>query len=94
MPTAVKICGLTEPQGVAAAVAAGARYLGFVFFEKSPRHVTLEQAAALAAEVPLGIAKVGLFVNPGVSWSEFEACSSRESFRCKLLTRHCASLVG
>ncbi len=65
MPTAVKICGLTEPQGVAAAVAAGARYLGFVFFEKSPRHVTLEQAAALAAEVPLGIAKVGLFVNPG-----------------------------
>ena len=64
MATAVKICGLTTPEGVAAAVGAGARYLGFVFFAKSPRHVTPEQAAALAAEVPLGIAKVGLFVNP------------------------------
>ncbi|WP_374632842.1 phosphoribosylanthranilate isomerase [Paracoccus sp. (in: a-proteobacteria)] len=64
MPVAVKICGLTTPEGVAAAVGAGARYLGFVFFAKSPRHVTPEQAAALAAEVPLGVAKVGLFVNP------------------------------
>ena len=64
MSTAVKICGLTSAEAVAAAVQAGARYLGFVFFAKSPRHVTPEQAAALAAEVPLGIAKVGLFVNP------------------------------
>ena len=64
MTPAVKICGLTTPEGVATAVGAGARYLGFVFFAKSPRHVTPEQAAALAAEVPLGIAKVGLFVNP------------------------------
>ena len=64
MSTTVKICGLTSPEGVAAAVSAGARYLGFVFFAKSPRHVTPEQAAALASEVPLGIAKVGLFVNP------------------------------
>ena len=64
MATAVKICGLTTPEGVATAVGAGARYLGFVFFAKSPRHVTPGQAAALAAEVPLGIAKVGLFVNP------------------------------
>lgn len=64
MSTAVKICGLTTPDAVAAAVAAGARYLGFVFFAKSPRHVTPEEAAALAAGVPLGIAKVGLFVNP------------------------------
>ncbi len=63
MSTTVKICGLTSPEGIAAAVSAGARYLGFVFFAKSPRHVTPEQAAALAAEVPLGIAKVGLFVN-------------------------------
>ena len=64
MATAVKICGLTSSEGVAAAVDAGARYLGFVFFAKSPRHVTPEQAAALAEQVPLGIAKVGLFVNP------------------------------
>ena len=64
MTVTVKICGLTEPAGLAAAVAAGARYVGFVFFAKSPRHVSPEQAADLAAQVPLGIAKVGLFVDP------------------------------
>lgn len=64
MAVSVKICGLNQPEAVAAAVQAGARYLGFVFFEKSPRHVTPVQAAALAAEVPLGIARVGLFVDP------------------------------
>jgi phosphoribosylanthranilate isomerase len=64
MAVAVKICGLTETAGLSAAVASGARYVGFVFFARSPRHVTAEQAAALASEVPLGIAKVGLFVNP------------------------------
>lgn len=60
---AVKICGLTRPQDVAAAVAAGARYIGFVFFEKSPRHLTLDAAAALACEVPPGVAKVALTVD-------------------------------
>ncbi|MFC3528935.1 phosphoribosylanthranilate isomerase [Paracoccus mangrovi] len=64
MTVTVKICGLTEPAGLAAAVAAGARYVGFVFFAKSPRHVSPEQAADLVAQVPLGIAKVGLFVDP------------------------------
>lgn len=64
MAVSVKICGLNQPQAVAAAIGAGARYLGFVFFAKSPRHVTPSQAAALAAQVPLGIARVGLFVNP------------------------------
>lgn len=59
----VKICGLRDPQHVAAAVAAGAGYLGFVFFEKSPRHVSLSQARDLAVEVPIGIAKVALTVN-------------------------------
>ena len=49
MPVEVKICGLSTPETVDAAVAAGADFVGFVFFPKSPRHVTLEQAAALAA---------------------------------------------
>ncbi|MEF9605939.1 phosphoribosylanthranilate isomerase, partial [Paracoccus sp. PXZ] len=40
------------------------RYVGFVFFPKSPRHVTPEAAAELAAQVPSGVAKVGLFVDP------------------------------
>lgn len=45
----VKICGLTDPTNVRAALDGGARYLGFMFFAKSPRNVTLDQAAALAA---------------------------------------------
>ena len=60
----VKICGLTRPEHVSAAVEAGAAFVGFVFFPKSPRHLDIGAAAALAAEVPPGIARVGLFVDP------------------------------
>jgi phosphoribosylanthranilate isomerase len=60
----VKICGLSQPAHVHDAVGAGARYLGFVFFPKSPRAVTAEVAAELSALVPVGVAQVGLFVNP------------------------------
>jgi len=63
-PVSVKICGLTQPAHMRAAVAAGARYVGLVFFPKSPRNVSASTAAALAAEVPPGVAKVGLVVNP------------------------------
>ncbi|MEZ5766953.1 MAG: phosphoribosylanthranilate isomerase [Paracoccaceae bacterium] len=59
----VKICGLSTPDHVRWAVEAGARYLGFVFFPKSPRNVDIATAAALAVEVPPGIAKVALVVN-------------------------------
>ncbi len=59
----VKICGLTTAQSITVAVDAGARYLGFVFFEKSPRHLEISQAAALTMGVPAGIAKVALTVN-------------------------------
>ncbi len=59
----VKICGLSTPESVAAAVGAGASYLGFVFFPKSPRNVTLEQARGLALDVPVGVMKVALVVN-------------------------------
>lgn len=59
----VKICGLRTAADVDAAARAGASYVGFVFFPKSPRNVTVEQAASLAVEVPVGIAKVALVVN-------------------------------
>jgi phosphoribosylanthranilate isomerase len=59
----VKICGLRTPATVAAAVAGGAAYVGFVFFPKSPRHLTLAEAAALAVDVPPGVAKVALTVD-------------------------------
>ncbi|WP_122073105.1 phosphoribosylanthranilate isomerase [Pseudophaeobacter sp. EL27] len=59
----VKICGLKTPQDVAAAASAGAGYVGFVFFPKSPRNVSFEQAASLALEAPVGLCKVALTVN-------------------------------
>ncbi|MCB4456523.1 phosphoribosylanthranilate isomerase [Leisingera sp. McT4-56] len=59
----VKICGLSTPQDVAAVAAAGAAYAGFVFFPKSPRNVSIAQAAALAIEAPMGLCKVALTVN-------------------------------
>ena len=59
----VKICGLTEARDVAAAVEAGAAYLGFVFYENSPRHLEPAAARALAGDVPPGVAKVALTVD-------------------------------
>lgn len=46
--TKIKICGLSTPETVDVALQAGASFVGFVFFPKSPRHVSLEKAAALA----------------------------------------------
>ncbi|MFN4056903.1 MAG: phosphoribosylanthranilate isomerase [Roseinatronobacter sp.] len=63
-PARVKICGLTEAAGLEAAVSAGAAYLGFVFFPRSPRNVTLATARALALQVPAGVMKVALVVDP------------------------------
>lgn len=62
-PTRVKICGLTRPGDVAAAAAAGAAYVGFVFFPPSPRSVSVEAARALALAAPAGLCKVGLVVD-------------------------------
>ena len=59
----VKICGLSDQTTLAAAIDAGARYVGFVFFAKSPRNLSPEQAAPLANRVPVGVAKVALVVN-------------------------------
>ncbi|WP_299614891.1 phosphoribosylanthranilate isomerase [uncultured Tateyamaria sp.] len=59
----VKICGLRRPENVTAAVTAGATYVGFVFFPKSPRNISVADARALAVEVPPGVAKVALVVN-------------------------------
>lgn len=59
----VKICGLRDAGHVHAAVEAGAAYLGFVFFPKSPRNIAIADAAVLAAQVPPGVAKVALVVD-------------------------------
>jgi phosphoribosylanthranilate isomerase len=59
----VKICGLRTETDMAAVVAAGAAYAGFVFFPKSPRHLTLAAARALALAAPEGLCKVALVVD-------------------------------
>ena len=59
----VKICGLRRAGDLAAVASAGARYAGFVFFARSPRHLSLPQARALALDAPPGIAKVALTVD-------------------------------
>ena len=64
MPVTAKICGLSTPETLGAAIAGGASHVGFVFFPKSPRNVTPEQAAQLAATVPSHVGRVGLFVDP------------------------------
>ena len=59
----VKICGLRRLDDVAAVAAAGAAYAGFVFFAKSPRHLTVAAARPLLLAVPEGLAKVALTVD-------------------------------
>lgn len=65
MALRAKICGLRTAEAVAAAVAGGAAFVGFVFYAKSPRAVTPEQAASLGRLVPASVGKVGLFVDEG-----------------------------
>lgn len=62
--TRVKICGLTRPQDVRAAVDAGADAIGLVFYPASRRALALDHAAALRAAVPAFVSVVALFVNP------------------------------
>ncbi|WP_303286240.1 phosphoribosylanthranilate isomerase [Marinobacter sp. SS8-8] len=64
MNARVKICGLTRPEDVDAAVECGADALGFVFYGPSPRSVNADQAAALVRRIPAFVSAVGLFVNP------------------------------
>jgi phosphoribosylanthranilate isomerase len=60
--TWVKICGMTNLEDALAAVEAGADAVGFVFYEKSPRCVSVEAAREIVAKLPEEIEKVGVFV--------------------------------
>jgi len=59
-----KICGLSTPETLDAAIAGGASHVGFVFFPPSPRNLDFGQARALIARVPPHVGKVGVFVDP------------------------------
>ena len=62
MPVTAKICGLSTPETVDAAIRGGASHVGFVFFPRSPRDIVPEQAGQFATPGPVG--RVGVFVDP------------------------------
>ena len=64
MSVQAKICGLSTPETLDAAVKFGAHFVGFVTFPKSPRHISTGTMRALGALVPKSVTRVGLFVDP------------------------------
>jgi phosphoribosylanthranilate isomerase len=62
MPVSAKICGLSTPETVDAAVHHGAAYVGFVFFPKSPRDIAPPRAGQF--ETPAHVGRIGVFVDP------------------------------
>jgi phosphoribosylanthranilate isomerase len=84
MPTPAKICGVSTPEAVAAALAGKAAYLGFVFFPKSPRHILPEPAARLAEPVRGHAKIVALMVDP----SNNEVDEVARAFRPDLIQLH------
>lgn len=68
--TRVKICGITSLEDAMLSVDAGADAIGLVFYEPSPRHVEVSQAAKIASVIPAFVTKTALFVNPKVEYVE------------------------
>ena len=64
MNTRVKICGITSVADGQAAAEAGADLIGLMFYEPSPRYVSLDAAAGIARALPPEVQRVGVFVNP------------------------------
>lgn len=63
----LKVCGLTRAEDAVAAAGVGADCLGFIFYPKSPRCVTLEQFKALRPGLPAGVRNVAVMVEPGLA---------------------------
>ncbi len=62
----IKICGLSTPETIVAAADAGATHVGLIHFDKSSRHVSIEDAARLRKTVPAGVKTVLLLVNADI----------------------------
>ncbi|MEZ0233265.1 MAG: phosphoribosylanthranilate isomerase [Methylophilaceae bacterium] len=84
MRTRVKICGITRSEDALTAIEQGCDAIGLVFYDKSPRYVSIKQAAAIAADIPAFISVVGLFVDASVE--EIRAVTS--VLRLDLLQLH------
>lgn len=80
MGVQAKICGLTTPEAVAAALAGGAAYLGFMFFPKSPRDIAPEAAARLAQPVRGKARVVAVMVDPDDAQADRIAAALRPDF--------------
>jgi phosphoribosylanthranilate isomerase len=90
MTIGVKICGLSTPAAVRAAVKGGASHVGFAFFAPSPRAVTPDVMATLCMSVPKTITRVGLFVD--ASFDEIAAAVATGSL--DMLQLHGAETPG
>ncbi len=64
MSVKVKICGITNSADAVAAAEAGADAIGLMFYEKSPRNISIQTAKEVVSQLPQHIIKVGVFVNP------------------------------
>ena len=80
----VKICGITNSADAMAAIDAGANLLGFNFYEKSPRHITPEEAAKIRPQLPKRVKAVGIFVNP----SPADVIALRKSLKLDAVQLH------
>lgn len=84
MRTRVKICGITRVEDGLAAAHFGADAIGLVFYAPSPRHVTVEQARAIARALPPFVTRVGLFVDATAD----EVCATIEAVGLEILQFH------
>lgn len=66
MRVRVKICGITRLEDAQAAVELGADAIGFILWPKSPRAISLDEAARIARALPPFVTRVGVFVNPSI----------------------------
>jgi phosphoribosylanthranilate isomerase len=66
-PLWIKVCGMTDATAIAAAAAAGADAVGFVFHAPSPRNLSVAQAVELQAAVPAGVRRVAVFLHPAAA---------------------------